>query len=110
MKKVKLAFDFITKPHLFKPTVKVNHFSQILTLVEQGKIEAETMFIDKDDTITAYREFAFFDQEIRKSVEELNKKGVKLNILSNGIRAGDPLEVEGIKIVKTKGKKPFNGN
>lgn len=67
------------------------------------------MFIDKDDTITAYREFVLFDEKIRNSLQGLRKKDIKLSILSNGIKQGDPLELEEVKILKTKLKKPFNG-
>ena len=52
---IKIAFDFIFRPQLFRPTIRVNHFRDIQMLLRDR--EVEVILTDKDDTISAYREF-----------------------------------------------------
>ena len=104
---IKIAFDFLFRPQLFRPTLKLKHFEEIYQLVQEGRIEM--IFTDKDDTITRYRQFSLIDDRMRTAIKKIEERGVEIKILSNGIRDGDPLDVENISIVKTKEKKPYNG-
>ena len=52
---IKIAFDFIFRPQLFRPTIQAKHFRDIQMLLREG--EVEVIFTDKDDTISTYREF-----------------------------------------------------
>lgn len=87
------------------PSRRVGHFREVVDVVS-GK--ADLLLVDKDDTITAYREFVLFDSSIKESLRCLEQVSIDVKVLSNGIRLGDPLTVEGVEIVKTVLKKPFN--
>ena len=69
---------------------------------------ATCVLFDKDDTLTSLHSFSISDSTIKKSITALQKMGISMAIVSNSVVGADPEELEGIPIVKTHNKKPFN--
>ena len=48
-----MALDFILRPQLFLPTLRVRHISELPSLLDRYPMDV--LLLDKDDSITLYR-------------------------------------------------------
>lgn len=86
----KIAIDLLT-PSAFKPTHIISSIPQLLTLA--GRNKPQQIIFDKDDTLTGLHEFQVRDPNIKETLLVLSGMGVKMHILSNSIKGGDPQSV-----------------
>lgn len=84
---LKIAIDLLT-PSAFKPTHIISSIPQLLALASVNK--PQQIVFDKDDTLTTLHEFQVRDPKIKETLLALKEMGVKMHILSNSIKQGDP--------------------